>query len=94
MKKFDLQKHFMSLAESCVTPATLKDSDGSDYFCLVTFLEELAMSVEESFDCGDVATGGFELDSVGVARYLWVCLAKSEGISPCGPTFRDLPIAD
>jgi hypothetical protein len=72
-----------TLAVSLI-PECVEMNDGEKCFNLYAYLDRLSDRLVTVLD------GSFELDPMGVARFLWCCLSED----PAGNTFQGMPILD
>lgn len=90
--RVNLHSGLSAMAESLVPRCCVRDSI-EKVFHLDRFLEVLTDAVEESLVTADESPlGDFSVNPGQIARYLWACLALSQGATPAGDRFKGMRI--
>lgn len=93
MSKKILHDQLMKVARDEIKNHT-GEEEGEKTFNLFTYMERLELRLDTILNGNESPVGKFELDTHTVARYLWCCLASSEGEEIYGTTFRGMSVLD
>lgn len=89
--KRHMHRDLLRIAEK-LTHQHFVEYDGARCFNICTYLIALESAIDGAIYDG--TNGPFELSAHSVSRYIWACLAMSQGESPYGDTYKGAPLLD